>query len=412
MDKQPDQAEAQAKSVPEAVNWRLLEEACASYFDADELDLIRHAYSFASDYHKNQRRRSGEPYINHPVEVALILASDLHMDADSIAAALLHDTVEDTEASLDELTECFGTDVAELVDGVTKLTNIEVSSMDERQALNLRKMFLAMSKDIRVVIIKLADRLHNMRTLAALKPERRLFKARETMDVYAPLADRLGMSNVKWELEDLAFFWLLPEEYERIARMVQDSRAQREADICWLKEHYPEAAVLPVCARNGEGLEALSQALTQGQASMRRPDIGYGGAAFRHAMGKISEFYIQYRAVVCCKDFDGNAYLLDTARAVQGKIREAGQRIPHLKLLAWEPEGDFGKVDLIGTEREIEVTRRFERPCTDIAVLLNASAACPVDTLEEILVSAMHSVSDRYQLELTVFKKEGLAMGE
>ena len=230
MDKQPDQAEAQAKSVPEAVNWRLLEEACASYFDADELDLIRHAYSFASDYHKNQRRRSGEPYINHPVEVALILASDLHMDADSIAAALLHDTVEDTEASLDELTERFGTDVAELVDGVTKLTNIEVSSMDERQALNLRKMFLAMSKDIRVVIIKLADRLHNMRTLAALKPERRLFKARETMDVYAPLADRLGMSNVKWELEDLAFFWLLPEEYERIARMVQDSRAQREAD--------------------------------------------------------------------------------------------------------------------------------------------------------------------------------------
>ena len=188
--------------------------------------------------------------------------------------------------------------------------------------------------------------------------------------------------------------------------------AQRKADICWLKEHYPEAAVLPVCARNGEGLEALSQALTQGQASMRRPDIGYGGAAFRHAMGKISEFYIQYRAVVCCKDFDGNAYLLDTARAVQGKIRQAGQRIPHLKLLAWEPEGDFGKVDLIGTEREIEVTRRFERPCTDIAVLLNASAACPVDTLEEILVSAMHSVSDRYQLELTVFKKEGLAMGE
>ena len=230
MDKQPDQAEAQAKSIPEAVNWRLLEEACASYFDADELDLIRHAYSFASDYHKDQRRRSGEPYINHPVEVALILASDLHMDADSIAAALLHDTVEDTEASLDELTERFGTDVAELVDGVTKLTNIEVSSMDERQALNLRKMFLAMSKDIRVVIIKLADRLHNMRTLAALKPERRLFKARETMDVYAPLADRLGMSNVKWELEDLAFFWLLPEEYERIARMVQDSRAQREAD--------------------------------------------------------------------------------------------------------------------------------------------------------------------------------------
>ena len=188
--------------------------------------------------------------------------------------------------------------------------------------------------------------------------------------------------------------------------------AQREADICWLRENYPEAMVIAISARKEEGLEELSRALTQGQASMRRPDIGYGGEAFRHAMGKISEYYIQYRAVVCCNDFDGNAYLLDMARAVQDGIRQAGQRIPHLKLLAWEPEGDFGKADLIGTEREIEVTRRFERPCTDIAVILNASAACPADELEEILVGAMNSVSDKYQLELTVFKKEGLAMGE
>ncbi|MBQ6927768.1 MAG: hypothetical protein IJQ36_05600 [Oscillospiraceae bacterium] len=187
--------------------------------------------------------------------------------------------------------------------------------------------------------------------------------------------------------------------------------AGREADLAWLKEHYPLAQVIAISAREGEGLEELSQALTKGQASMRRPDIGYGGEAFRHAMGKISEYYIQYRAVVCCNDFDGNAYLLDMARGVQDGIREAGQLIPHLKLLAWEPEGDFGKVDLIGTEREIEVTRRFERPCTDIAVILNASAACPVDMLEEILVGAMNRVSDKYQLELTVFKKEGLAMG-
>ncbi|RVU97938.1 bifunctional (p)ppGpp synthetase/guanosine-3',5'-bis(diphosphate) 3'-pyrophosphohydrolase [Coriobacteriales bacterium OH1046] len=230
MDKPTGQAEERAKGTPDAANWRLLEEACASYLDPYDVTAIRRAYRFAADYHRSQKRRSGEPYINHPVEVALILADDLHMDADCICAALLHDTVEDTDASLDELTARFGEDIADLVDGVTKLTNIEVSSMDERQALNLRKMFLAMSKDIRVVIIKLADRLHNMRTLAALKPERRLFKARETMDVYAPLADRLGMSSVKWELEDLAFFWLEPEEYERIARMVQDSRAQREAD--------------------------------------------------------------------------------------------------------------------------------------------------------------------------------------
>ena len=188
--------------------------------------------------------------------------------------------------------------------------------------------------------------------------------------------------------------------------------AQREADICWLRENYPEAMVIAISARKEEGLEELSRALTQGQASMRRPDIGYGGEAFRHAMGKISEYYIQYRAVVCCNDFDGNAYLLDMARAVRDGIGQAGQLIPHLKLLAWEPEGDFGKADLIGTEREIEVTRRFERPCADIAVILNASAACPADQLEEILVGAMNSVSDKYKLELTVFKKEGLAMGE
>lgn len=216
------------RAVPQADNWRVLRNTCVTYLDAEALAKIDAAYSFAADFHRDQRRRSGEPYINHPVEVALILAKDLRMDEDPICAALLHDTVEDTSATLDDLTERFGATVAELVDGVTKLTSIEVSSMDEKQALNLRKMFLAMSKDIRVVIIKLADRLHNMRTLAALPPDRRVFKARETMDVYAPLADRLGISSIKWELEDLAFFYLNPDEYERIARMVQESRAQRE----------------------------------------------------------------------------------------------------------------------------------------------------------------------------------------
>ena len=217
-------------SVPSADNFRLLESACRNYLLPESCEKVQEAYRFAADYHKDQRRRSGEPYINHPVEVALILAQNLHMDEDTICAALLHDTVEDTSATLTELKNLFGEQVADLVDGVTKLTSIEISSMDEKQALNLRKMFLAMSKDIRVVIIKLADRLHNMRTLAALAPDRRLFKARETMDVYAPLADRLGISSIKWELEDLSFFWLEPEEYQRIARMVQDSRAQREDD--------------------------------------------------------------------------------------------------------------------------------------------------------------------------------------
>ncbi|MBO7674885.1 MAG: bifunctional (p)ppGpp synthetase/guanosine-3',5'-bis(diphosphate) 3'-pyrophosphohydrolase [Atopobiaceae bacterium] len=215
-------------AVPGADNYRLLQSACASYLDEADCEKAESAYRFAAEFHKDQRRRSGEPSINHPVEVALILAKDLHMDVDTICAALLHDTVEDTTATLEDLSERFGLTVAELVDGVTKLTNIQVANMDEKQALNLRKMVLAMSKDIRVVIIKIADRLHNMRTLAALPAHKRVFKSRETMDVYAPLADRLGISSIKWELEDLSFFYLEPEEYERIARMVQDSRAQRE----------------------------------------------------------------------------------------------------------------------------------------------------------------------------------------
>lgn len=226
----PEPAPRPRKGVPEAANYRLLQAACETYLDQEGRDKVDRAYRFAADYHRDQRRRSGEPYINHPVEVALILAHDLRMDEDTICAALLHDTVEDTPATKDQIAELFGPTVADLVDGVTKLTSIQVSSMDAKQAWNLRKMFLAMSRDIRVVIIKLADRLHNMRTLAALPPDRRLFKARETMDVYAPLADRLGISSVKWELEDLAFFWLEPEEYQRVARMVQDSRAQREDD--------------------------------------------------------------------------------------------------------------------------------------------------------------------------------------
>ena len=213
-----------------ADDYPLLRKTCSRYMNADEMAKVDEAYRFAAEFHKNQRRRSGEAYINHPVEVALILAHDLRMDEDVICAALLHDTVEDTPATLGDLKELFGETVAELVDGVTKLTSIEVDSMDAKQALNLRKMFLAMSRDIRVVIIKLADRLHNMRTLAALPPDRRVFKAHETMDVYAPLADRLGISSVKWELEDLSFFYLEPEEYQRIARMVQDSRDQRERD--------------------------------------------------------------------------------------------------------------------------------------------------------------------------------------
>ncbi len=186
---------------------------------------------------------------------------------------------------------------------------------------------------------------------------------------------------------------------------------RKKAELGWLREHYPLADTAAISARTGEGLEELSRALMEGEASMRRPDIGYGGKEFRRAMKKISEFYLQYRAVVCCDDFDGDAYLLDMAEKVREDIRGSGNEIPHLKLLAWDQEGDYGKADLIGTDRSIEITHRFTKPCRDIAVLLNASAACPPDKLEEIIAGAAKSVSDAYRLELMIFKSESMGMG-
>jgi GTP pyrophosphokinase len=205
---------------------RLLEQA-ASYLTQADTEIIEKAYDFAKVAHQGQIRKTGESYINHPVQVALILA-ELRMDLDTVLAALLHDTVEDTSVSLDEVEREFGLDVRELVDGVTKISRIEIESLSEQQANNLRKMLLAMSKDIRVIVIKLADRLHNMRTLQALREDRRIFKARETMEIYAPLANRLGINSIKWELEDLAFYYLEPARFQQLSRMVKESRSARE----------------------------------------------------------------------------------------------------------------------------------------------------------------------------------------
>ena len=188
--------------------------------------------------------------------------------------------------------------------------------------------------------------------------------------------------------------------------------AQQKADLDWLGEHYPLAKCLPISAREGTGLEELSQALLTGAASMRRPDIGYGGERFMKAMDKISELYLQYHAVVCCNHFDGDAYLVRLAEQIRDRVRSAGYEIPHLKLLAWEPEGDFGKVDLLGNERSIEVNHRFTGPCTELAVVLNASAACPAKELEEETLAAVKAVSDETQLELMIFKQECFGMGE
>jgi len=204
-----------------------LYEQAATYLDDEDLSLIDRAYQFAKKAHEGQYRKSGEPFINHPTEVAYIL-SEIRMDAPTIAAALLHDTVEDTDITHDDIEKLFGQEVAQLVDGVTKISSIQITSLTEAQSLTLRKMLVAMSKDIRVTVIKLADRLHNMRTLMALSEDRRIYKAKETLEIYAPLANRLGISSIKWELEDLAFFYLEPNKYSQISRMVAESREARE----------------------------------------------------------------------------------------------------------------------------------------------------------------------------------------
>jgi GTP diphosphokinase / guanosine-3',5'-bis(diphosphate) 3'-diphosphatase len=185
------------------------------------------AFVFACDHHADQRRKSGEDFITHPVGVAKICAG-MRLDTETLCAALLHDTVEDTTASLDEVRDAFGDEVAGLVDGVTKLTGITFQSRDEAQAENYRKMMVAMATDVRVILIKLADRLHNMRTLRGLPKQKQIDKARETLEIYAPLAHRLGIHAIKWELEDLAFAALHPRKYQEIKGLVNQQREERE----------------------------------------------------------------------------------------------------------------------------------------------------------------------------------------
>ena len=198
------------------------------YHPEDDMDLVRRAYQYAEKAHENQKRKSGEPYFSHPCAVAVIL-TDLMLDATTIAAGLLHDCVEDVDGVTQEtIRQEFGQEVELLVDGVTKLSQLNFASREEAQAETLRKMFLAMAKDIRVVLIKLADRLHNMRTLKYQKPERQIPIARETLDIYAPLAHRMGVYTIKWELEDLSLRYIDPEGYQELVRLVGMKREERE----------------------------------------------------------------------------------------------------------------------------------------------------------------------------------------
>jgi GTP pyrophosphokinase len=204
----------------------LVREVKAHHPDCDS-DAIRLAYAFAEERHGGQQRHSGEPYITHPLGVARI-AAGLGLDAETIEAALLHDVVEDTGATLDDVEAAFGPQVATMVNGVTKLTRIHFESQEERQAENYRKLIISMSSDIRVLLVKLADRLHNMRTLSYMSKSKQMQKARETLEVYAPLAHRLGIQSLKWELEDLSFAALHPKRYAEIQQMVNQRRGDRE----------------------------------------------------------------------------------------------------------------------------------------------------------------------------------------
>ena len=205
-------------------------EKILSYNPEADVDKVREAYDYAEKHHEGQKRNSGEDYVAHPFNVALILA-EMNMDVSTIIAGLLHDTIEDTDVTYDDVKERFGEEVAILVEGVTKLKMLSYQTKQEKQAENIRKMVLAMAKDIRVVIVKFADRLHNMRTLEYMTPEKKHDKALETIEIYAPLADRLGMSRVKSELEDLSLRYLDPENYYNLVDMVNRRRSEREALI-------------------------------------------------------------------------------------------------------------------------------------------------------------------------------------
>src|SRR5882757_1439915 len=211
-----------------------------TYLPLEQVEQIREAYEFGAAAHEGQKRRSGEPYISHPVAVADLLA-DLHMDGQTVVAAILHDVIEDTPMAKDDIASRFGAEVAELVDGVSKLDQIQFRSRAEAQAESFRKMLLAMVRDIRVIMVKLADRTHNMRTLGSMPPPKRRAIARETLEIYAPIANRLGIYNIKNELEDLGLKTLYPNRYKVIEKAVKTARGNQKQFIGKIKENIEAA---------------------------------------------------------------------------------------------------------------------------------------------------------------------------
>ena len=262
-----------------------------SYLPPDQVDRVREAYDTAEAAHKGQKRRSGEPYITHPVAVADILA-DLRMDGATIAAAILHDVVEDTGVSGEQIAERFGSEIADIVDGVTKLDQIQFKSRKEAQAESFRKMLLAMVRDIRVIMVKLADRVHNMRTLGAMPPAKRRLVARETLDIYAPIANRLGIHSIKLELEELGFKALYPRRYRVIERELKRSRGNQKEFLPKITRNLKRA--LERAAIDGK-VEAREKHLFSVYAKMRRKKVALNEVidvfGVRVVVGTVDECY-------------------------------------------------------------------------------------------------------------------------
>ena len=238
-----------SKTVDIEAMYQHLEDTVRSYNPSANFQLIRQAYEFARDQHGAQLRKDGSPFVTHPLAVAQIVAEELHLDSESIEAALLHDTIEDTAATHEQLAKMFSPTVADLVEGVSKLTRVHYTSKEEEQMENLRKMLMAMSKDIRVILIKISDRLHNMRTMEYQTPEKQKQKSFETMEIYAPIAHRLGMQKMKWELEDLSLKYLDPVGYREITEALDEKAAEYDGFMSAIHDQI-------VTRLRAEGIEA------------------------------------------------------------------------------------------------------------------------------------------------------------
>ena len=272
-------------------------QAITRYAPSADLEVIQRAYEYADEKHKNQLRKSGEPYIIHPLAVAEIVA-EIGLDTDAITAALLHDCLEDTDASFEEISRMFGETVANLVEGVTKLTRVQYSTMEEQQMENLRKMFMAMSKDIRVILIKIADRLHNTRTLQYQTPAKQISKSMETMEIYAPLAHRLGMQKIKWELEDISLQYLDPDGYQQI--------------IDYLK-------------KNEQSSQSFMNAI-QGKITNRLASVGIHGSIY----GRVKHTYSIYRKMRAQNKTIEELYDLYAFRVIVDNIADCYNVLGHI----------------------------------------------------------------------------------